>query len=343
MSIQSQQAAHAAPHGLKADRTQVAFVLEIKLTNQHSGKRLLLRQRMTVIISYRRDDTGAITGRICDRLRARFGAERIYMDIDSNPIGVDYRSHIDESLKRCDILLAVIGRHWLGTGDLGDRRIDDASDLVRLEVTSALTRGIRVVPILVDDTEMPSAEELPEDLTGLKFRQAFRVDSGVDFHHHLDRLCDAIAAAAPNSVAATGFPPPFPKPPPVKRIEREASQDTVPKPYESVRLSGRTSKKPRVSKFAIAALICSGPGPCLGYLLNETFHLGSPVSAGLFAFSLFGLSSAAIVCGRLARKQIRGNPSLSGNGLAMTGLALGSVELLFVTIVIIIALIPTAY
>src|SRR5664279_4342296 len=164
---------------------------------------------MTVIISYRRDDTGAITGRICDRLRGRFGAEKVYMDIDSNPIGVDYRAHIDESLKRCDILLAVIGRHWLGTGDFGDRRIDEPTDLVRLEVTSALTRGIRVVPLLVDDTEMPSAEELPEDLRGLKFRQAFRVDSGVDFHHHLDRLCDAIAAAAPGAVAATASPPPI--------------------------------------------------------------------------------------------------------------------------------------
>src|ERR1700704_3279632 len=157
---------------------------------------------MIVIISYRRDDTGAITGRICDRLRGRFGAESVYMDIDSNPIGVDYRSHIDDSLKRCDMLLAVIGRQWLGTGAAGSRRIDDPSDLVRLEVTRALARGIRVVPLLIDETEMPSLEELPEDLKGLKFRQAFRVDSGVDFHHHLDRLCAAIEAASPGAAGA---------------------------------------------------------------------------------------------------------------------------------------------
>jgi len=111
---------------------------------------------MTVIISYRRDDSGAITGRICDRLRARFGAEKVYMDIDSNPIGVDYRSHIDDSLQRCDMLLAVIGPHWLGGGEVGARRIDDPGDLVRLEVTRALARGVRVVPLLIDETEMPS-------------------------------------------------------------------------------------------------------------------------------------------------------------------------------------------
>jgi hypothetical protein len=257
------------------------------------------------------------------------------MDIDSNPIGVDYRAHIDDSLRRCDILLAVIGQDWLGGGEVGTRRIDDPSDLVRLEVTSALTRGIRVVPLLVDDTEMPSAEELPEDLRGLKFRQAFRVDSGVDFHHHLDRLCDAIAAAAPSSVAATGSPPPVPKSPPARRPEREASQDTRPRPQEAVRLPGPTSKKPPVSKLAMAALICSGPAPFLGFLLNEALHLGSPVSAGLFSFSLVALSSAALFFGQLARKQIRGNPSLSGNGLALTGLALGSLELLFAIIAII--------
>jgi TIR domain len=359
---------------------------------------------MTVIISYRRDDTGAITGRICDRLRARFGAEKVYMDIDSNPIGVDYRSHIDESLKRSDILLAVIGRRWLGRGDFGNRRIDEPTDLVRLEVTSALTRGIRVVPLLVDDTEMPSAEELPEDLRGLKFRQAFRVDSGIDFHHHLDRLCDAIAAAAPGSVAATVSPPPIPKSPPTnrvereaaatvspptlpkslptkrverevaatvspptlpkspptkhvepevpatvspptlpksppaKRVEREAPRDIAPKPPELVRLPQPTSNKLRLSKFAIASLICSGPGPCVSFLFNAWFHWGSPVGAGFFAFSMVGLSGAAVVFGQLARKQIQRNPSLSANGFATAGLILGSVELLFAIIAIIAGL-----
>lgn len=281
---------------------------------------------MKLIISYRRDDTGAITGRICDRLRARFGAESVYMDIDSNPLGVDYRSHIDESLKRSDILLAVIGRQWLGPGAVGARRIDDPGDLVRLEVTTALARGIRVVPILIDETEMPSSEELPDDLRGLKFRQAFRVDSGIDFHHHLDRLCSAIEASSPRTATPTLSPPPLPKSPASKRVERDARP-------------GGPTKKPRFSKLAIAALIFSGPAPCLAYLLSEGFHLGSPVAAGFFAWSLLGLSGAAIACGQLARKQIRANPSLAGSNLAVIGLALGAVELLFTIIVIFVTLI----
>src|ERR1700726_304484 len=118
------------------------------------------------------------------------------MDIDSNPIGVDYRRHIDKSLRGCNILLPVIGPRWLGATSSGGRRIDEPNDLVRLELLSALKRDIPVVPLLIDDTKMPESGELPAELESLSFRQAFRVDSGVDFHHHLDRLGDAIAAAA---------------------------------------------------------------------------------------------------------------------------------------------------
>lgn len=283
---------------------------------------------MIVIISYRRDDTGAITGRICDRLRGRFGAESVYMDIDSNPIGVDYRSHIDESLKRCDMLLAVIGSDWLGAGAVGARRIDDPSDLVRLEVTRALARGIRVVPLLIDDTEMPSTEELPEDLRGLKFRQAFRVDSGVDFHHHLDRLCDAIAAASQGAAGATDSATPLPPRPAPPARPRDESQDAGPRPHESAAFSGRRGEKPTGSKLARAALICSIASPFLVFLQGLGLHL---YFQG-FIFWVFALSGAAIILGHLARKQIHQNPSLSGKRLALTGLILGYIMLLLATI-----------
>src|SRR5207253_11264670 len=91
-------------------------------------------REMIIMISYRRADSAPITGRIYDRLCARFGADHVFMDIDSIPIGIDYRNHIDDSLKHCDVLLTVIGPRWVGSGNVGERRIDDPSDLVRLEV-----------------------------------------------------------------------------------------------------------------------------------------------------------------------------------------------------------------
>jgi hypothetical protein len=53
-----------------------------------------------IIISYRREDTELMVGRICDRLRDHFGRDSVMMDIDSIPYGLDFRKHIKEALKR---------------------------------------------------------------------------------------------------------------------------------------------------------------------------------------------------------------------------------------------------
>jgi TIR domain len=150
-------------------------------------------------ISYRREDTAPITGRIYDRLQALFGRDRVFMDLDSIPFGVDFRTHISEALNRCDTLLVVIGPHWLGVSADGSRRIDDATDFVRFEDAQALSRDIRVIPLLIDRTEMPSSTVLPDDLKSLAFRNALRVDSDADFHHHINRLCSSLQPAGSSS------------------------------------------------------------------------------------------------------------------------------------------------
>lgn len=140
-----------------------------------------------IFISYRRDDSAAITGRIFDRLNAHFGAGTVFMDIDSIPVGQDFREHIGDTLRRCDVMLAVVGRRW--SGPVGQsRRIDDPADLVRLELEGGLSRDIPVVPVLVDGASTPSPLELPESLRGFSYRNAATIDSGKDFHPHVDRL-----------------------------------------------------------------------------------------------------------------------------------------------------------
>ena len=46
-----------------------------------------------IFLSYRRQDSAGIAGRIYDRLRAHFGDDAIFMDIDNIPFGVDFRVH----------------------------------------------------------------------------------------------------------------------------------------------------------------------------------------------------------------------------------------------------------
>jgi TIR domain len=145
-----------------------------------------------IAISYRRQDSSPVAGRLYDRLQAEFGKGSVFMDFDSIPYGVDFREHIKQTLQRAKVIVAIIGPEWMGGKDPANRRIDDPTDFVRLEVASALEGGIPIIPVLVNNTPMPEAKNLPPELEGLAFRNGLVLDTGIDFHHHADRLIAGI-------------------------------------------------------------------------------------------------------------------------------------------------------
>jgi hypothetical protein len=148
----------------------------------------------TIFISYRRADSADITGRIYDRLTERFGEEHVYKDVDSVPLGVDFRKHIGDLVQRCDAVIAIIGNQWVSSQAGGARRLEDSRDLVRIEIAAALARGIPVVPVLVGGAVMPTEQELPAEMQGLAYRNGISVRPDPDFHKDLDRLIAGIDA-----------------------------------------------------------------------------------------------------------------------------------------------------
>ena len=150
----------------------------------------------TILVSYRRDDSKWITGRIVDRLEQHFGKDNVFMDVDSIPVGMDFREHLRSVLDQCNVLLAVVGPHWLVADSVGRPRILDAADWVRIEIETALIKGIPIVPVLIDQAGMPRADELPGSLQDFAFRQAAFINTGRDFHSHVDRLIRAIGECA---------------------------------------------------------------------------------------------------------------------------------------------------
>ena len=72
----------------------------------------MTRAQSTIILSYRREDSAGVTGRIFDRLSQEFGTDRVFMDIDSMPAGVDFHEHLQAILADCGALLVVIGKSW---------------------------------------------------------------------------------------------------------------------------------------------------------------------------------------------------------------------------------------
>lgn len=145
-----------------------------------------------IAISYRREDSLPITGRLYDRLQAKFGQQNVFMDFDSIPPGVDFREQIKRTIERSNIVIAVIGPRWLGEQSDSSRRIDDPADFVRLEIKYALKQGVPIIPLLIDNTLMPKPEKLPPELEALAFRNALPLDSGIDFHTHAERLINGI-------------------------------------------------------------------------------------------------------------------------------------------------------
>lgn len=121
-----------------------------------------------IFISYRREDSAGWTGRIAERLRKKFGSESIFMDIDTIQPGTDFTEALRSAVGACDVLLAMIGPAWsVAKNAEGQTRLEDPNDWVRMELTTALSRNIPVIPVLVGGSSLPKTSTLPHDLQKL--------------------------------------------------------------------------------------------------------------------------------------------------------------------------------
>jgi hypothetical protein len=156
-----------------------------------------------IAISYRREDSTPIAGRLFDRLVTEFGKGNVFMDFDSIPYGMDFRKQIQQSLSKADALVVIVGPQWSESAT-GIRRLDNSDDFVRFEIRCALESGIPIIPVLVNNATMPKAESLPADIGEFAFRNALVLDTGVDFHHHASRLISGVRDLVQSQSDATG-------------------------------------------------------------------------------------------------------------------------------------------
>ena len=147
----------------------------------------------SIFISYRREDASGHAGRLCDRLNARFGANRVFMDVEDVRPGQDFVQAIDETVAMCDHLLVVIGPRWL---DAMNRRRESDADYVSHEIRSGLRRGKTIVPVLVGGATMPAPAQLPSDLAELSRRNAVQIHDD-RFDEDVERLARALGEEAP--------------------------------------------------------------------------------------------------------------------------------------------------
>jgi hypothetical protein len=128
-----------------------------------------------LFLCYRREDTQDAAGRLHDRLIGAYGSGRVFMDIDSVPLGADFVEHVTTQIARCSAVVVMIGKRWLTIKDRKRRRLDYEDDLVRAEVRAALQKSIPVIPIVVQNASMPRADDLPEDIRPLARRNGIQL------------------------------------------------------------------------------------------------------------------------------------------------------------------------
>jgi len=144
-----------------------------------------------IFVSYRRLDTPFATGWLCERLRSHFGRDHVFLDVDEIHPGVNFRKRIREALHTCDVVLVVIGHHWLGDDRSGGARLCDPEDWVRLEVSTAFAENVPVLPVQVQGAPLPTEEQLPEGMSELPDIQSASLQAN-EFDRHVEELVAAI-------------------------------------------------------------------------------------------------------------------------------------------------------
>jgi TIR domain len=125
-----------------------------------------------IFVCYRRIDSDGYAMLLYKELSARFGNERVFMDVEGIEPGSDFKEAIERALQTCGVQLVLIGDRWATvTNEAGLKRLDDPEDYVRQEIATAFRRKVRIMPVLLGGVRMPKVQELHDELAWLPDRQ----------------------------------------------------------------------------------------------------------------------------------------------------------------------------
>ena len=135
-----------------------------------------------IFVSYRRSDRHA-AGLLRSEVERRLGSDRVFMDTNDLDAGEGFPERLLREIMDASVVLVVIGKGWASEVE----RLDDPEDWVRREIVEALSDTRTVVPVVLDDAELPDIDAVPPELAALLQRQSYRIDSS-----HLERDIDGL-------------------------------------------------------------------------------------------------------------------------------------------------------
>ena len=148
-----------------------------------------------IFISYRRADAEYAAGALGRELRRYFGNDQVFRDKEDIGGGVSWKQHVLDEIDHDSAMLVLIGKEWAQAKDPhGKRRLEHPDDPIRIELTDGVTHGATMIPILLENAQMPGVAELPPPLDSIAELNALRLRDG-DWQHDLDRICRTLEKA----------------------------------------------------------------------------------------------------------------------------------------------------
>lgn len=142
-----------------------------------------------IFISYRKDDSGELALSLSEKLIENFGRELVFLDRNEIRPGDNWRERIDNAISKAVIVLAVIGRNWLKVRDeYEQRRIDRDDDVLAYELSAALKKRVRIIPLYLHGLTSLPAKAFPSRLAGLADQQGMPFDIERDLTQLLAEL-----------------------------------------------------------------------------------------------------------------------------------------------------------
>jgi len=134
------------------------------------------KNRVSIFISYRRTDVSHAVHRLCDWLKGKYGQEKVFIDVDDIPVGIDFVQHISKKVASSAVMIAVIGPNWgshrYRRGFLHNFWKKTPPDFVQIEIELAQQFHVPIIPVLVDYAKIPSESDLPKSIKKIAYLNA---------------------------------------------------------------------------------------------------------------------------------------------------------------------------
>ena len=128
-----------------------------------------------IFINYRREDSSGYSLAIYNELIKWYDRDMIFKDFNTIEPGEDFSESIENALNSCTILLVLVANNWM---DILKKRQEKRGepDFVRMEIATALLKGVYTIPIVLNRANILIEDELPDDLKKIAKRQCLDLD-----------------------------------------------------------------------------------------------------------------------------------------------------------------------